>query len=912
MKLGKKKALALCLSGLLLQMSIQAMSKEAVVESDSAKVVSESSEANVLSGNNDSKLSVSLLSADNGDSAAAQNNTEGAKKLAIGEVSVSLPSGGVSVSVNTPEFSAVLDLSLSFSSGLYQSQKASGEDSSAFGLPYGMFFKGIPYLHKVMNSNKNYTVLFWGGADYYVDDSYASGIECDNDAQSCAGEYKSGLKYQVSKLYKFQTQNGGVNIKNEDGSEEVVIYKYKLTYANGATYYFNDAGLCVLVTDRYFENDRTNNAKHVAKIDYKYDDRGALSNQITSITDADGTVLTFKSSGSYISEIDYPKNSSGQGEVFKFNLTGGSLSGVSQRLDDEYDLGFTFSYDSSGLVYKVKQVLFSRGSFHVERSYVDYVFHYNKFSDDGNTYKVTELDKVIYGGTGEQVGTDQESYNYLMMIKPTYQFGADVALDRASNADYHQVASIVTQCIGINCDLKVSHNYNIFGLELLTQTAENIDNVDYKPISDTYYQYSGIIDNQYDNSTLSSSYNLPKSVISLAYNNAGNAVAIAKQSAVYNDYGSPVEQNQYPQTLYTGNLKAPEKSALLKGQSLAVPEYPSEIDPVTRKVFQYDPRYQNVTSTDTLDCAVGVNHTDCGKAREVIEQSLLSSDGRKVVQKYNTYKNLNTGETAMDKKITYTYSSDTAGCQATDTYFNAALVCKETVSDDHGKSVSKLYGYQRNDEEGYFPELVTVEQRDFTDPTGLTAMAEIAGEGQESMGQTVTHNRAGYETDAVSTFAALVDATTNKIGVQSLSKVTEYNVYGLPLVEKDKEGKKISYKYDFKNLIMEKYLEPTQTASANVQVTQIKPLLQSRVQYDGLGNVLKQWDITAKPGVQGANGDDDTQLIVVQTNNYDYKEGKALLKKQTDAFGNYTVYDYDSQLRPVVKSTYQVKDTPQS
>ncbi|MBK2125544.1 hypothetical protein [Fangia hongkongensis] len=859
------------------------------------------------------KLSVSMLGDSADSTAAASNNTEAAKKFAFGEISVALPSGAITASVKTPSFSAMMDLTLSFSSGLYQSQKATNEGSSAFGLPYGLFIKGLPYIHSVVNNNKNYLLLFWGGADYYISTDYQSEVSCDSEGDNCTSNYQSGLKYQTSKLYHFATTLGMITIHREDGTTANFNYSYVLSYANGATYYFNDQGLCTIMTDRYFQNDTEDNSKHIIQIDYVYSDRGAMDNLLSKITDADGTVLNFKNVGNYLSEIDYPKNASAEGEVFKFDVINGSLLGISSRLDDSYDIGFYFVYDTNGLIKNIEQVLYDKGGFNISRHYVDNEFSYYKATDDNNAYKITAVDKTIYGGDGSVVGHDQESYGYTVMSKPSYQFGSDVALDNASSYDYNHATTIVSQCIGINCDLKITHNYNQMGLELLTQTAENVDGTKYRKISDTYYQYSGIDDSDpYDNAKLAANYNQPIRTISIGYNNDELPVSIAKQEVSYNDYGSPLVQLAYPATLYTQTTESTQgveqkhfikRSKNVKAQNLGasqvimMPSYPNGIDPVSKVTYGYDSRYQETILTDSLDCGVGVNHTDCTKARETIQTNILTEDGRHVEKEQTTLKNLATGESAVMPEVNYVYGSDTAPCLSGDNYFNAALVCKKTVSDSSGKSVTKSYGYTRNDKSGYFPEMVTSEYRSYIDPTGATTAAEVAGASQESQGVSVTKTTGGYETNVVSTFAAVTGM--DKLGTQSLSKVTSYNVYGLPLTQKDKEGKVVTHSYDFKNMIMASYLSPTSSVNGD----NTSPILQSRKQYDGLGNVIRQYAETSA----GSNGADPT-YIVTQTNYYDYKEGKALLAKQTDAFGNYSTYQYDAQLRPVLKQVYQVQD----
>ncbi|WP_119342712.1 hypothetical protein [Facilibium subflavum] len=852
------------------------------------------------------KLSVSTISSSD-DSAAAENNTESAKKFALGEVSVNLPDGSVTASMQTPSFSAMIDLSLSFNSGLYQSQKATDENSSAFGLPFGLYIKGLPYVHKVSNEGKNYLLLFWGGSDYYVDSDYESEINCDSQGNNCTGTYHSGLKYQTSKLYQFKTQHGNILIHREDGMIDSFEYAYVLTYANGATYYFDENGLCTIITDRFFQNDTTNNSKHIIQIDYVYDNEGPMDNLIESVTDADGTQLHFQNTSNYVKEIDYPKNPSGDGERFYFHINNGVLEDISTRLDDQYDLGYAFTYNTQGLLSRVDQVLYDRATFNEVRHYVDNEFSYK---DVNNSYKVSSVDKLIYGGDGSQVGHDQQSYNYFVMATPQYQFGYDLALDGASRYDYNHATTEVDECIGINCDIKTAHYYNYYGLELMAQISENIDGINYRKISDTYNQYSGVDDSDpYEDSKLSPNYNQPVFSVTVGYNNDGKAISIQKSQSAYNDYGSPVLQESYPAVAYTQatqTLKATPKDkakykpmvdGVASSQSIIIPDYPSGIDPQSKTTYQYDNRYQEVILEDSLDCGVGVNKTDCSKALETIKTSVLTTDGKQVYQDKTAMKNLATGESADMPVISYYYGSDTAPCQTGDNYYNAALVCKKVASDDSGKSVTKTYGYTRNDTSGYFPELVTTTMRAYNDPTGVTTTAEVAGSMQESQGKTVTKKTAGYTTETVSTFASL--NSVGVLGTNNLSKVTQYNVYGLPLLQKDKEGKTLTYSYDFKNMIVAKYLSPTDAVNGDNS----DPILQSRSQYDGEHNLLKKFD---QVGID-ANG--NPQYIITQTNYYDYKEGKALLKKQQDAFGNYTHYEYDSRLRPILKEVYQVKDS---
>lgn len=832
-----------------------------------------------------------------GDSVTASGNTEAAKKYAFGTISVNLPSGIISMDFQTPYFSAMLDLSLSFNSNLYQVQKLSSDTASAFGLPYGMFIKGLPYVHTVSNAGKNYLLVFYGGSDYYVDSSYTGMASCDDQQSNCSDTYKSGLKYQTSKNISFQTKNYGIYLHLEDGTVVPVAYSYVLKYANGATYYFNSAGLCVLVTDRFFEDNKANNVKHAVRFDYLYNDKGPFGNQIKSITDPDGVVLNFKYSGSYLSEIDYPKNASGQAEVMRFNYNSGALFNISKRLDDSFDTGYKIAYDQNGLIYSIDKVLYNRGTFDVARNYVRNQFDYIKATNDNNAYKVSKVDKSIYGGDGSLLGNDRESYTYQVLKTPSYIYGEDVALNNASSYDYTHVATVATQCVGVNCDYEIVHNYNSLGLELLNQSYERFDGDKYRLVAESYNQFSGINDDNkgLDYSLLSANYSQPVASVQLVYNNDEKPVGISKVVNAYDDYGNQYLTKSYPLVSYIEAYQSPK--SIKADQGITFPKYPDDIDPAEIVSTAYDGRYQEKVMEDSLDCGVGLNQTDCSNGYEITETTTLTSDGRMVSKQSSIFKKLSTGEQELSPTVSYTYGNDSEPCYVGDNYYNAGLVCSESVYNSDGQKIEKKYSYTKNNHSGYFPELVKTEFRSYVDPTHITDASEATGADQESKGYQLTRSIANQVTEDLSHFVMIgkngSDVTTE------LSKITQYNVSGMPVLEKDKQGKVITYDYDFKNMMKSSYLSPTSAVEGDNK----NPILQDMVEYDGLGNVVRKYNEKHSDDANKHN-----YFVVVQ-NYYDYKEGQSLLKKQVDMLGNYKLYQYDARNRPVLTQTYQLQQS---
>lgn len=807
----------------------------------------------------------------------ASDNSEGAKKISFGDVSVNLQSGQAMLDLSEPENT---QLGISFSTSGYFS---SGDDNTPFGIANGIALANIPYIFRTGYGEKEFSALSIQGGTYYIDWDFTSAVTCDNGGDGHC-EYKSGLKYQTSKYIDFHKKSVSrgdpdqIKIYEQDKSTSIIKYLYVLKYANGTSYFFNNKGLCVLSGDKYFENSTENNYKNVTRFEYKSLDSNVFANELAKITFPNGTYIDFiyDSNAGYLKKISYPANASGQRPTLYFDVNGRNMavSRIYTRFDEKYNIGYSF--ETSSQAFTITEGLYKPSSNRIFQSYIEYDFAFSEY-DDG-VRRVRQFTRN-YSLTGEaDKNSSRIEYLYELPESITYKYGADISLENALNKDLNKeymATTVYTKKKNINQFLFTRHVYNSFQQEIRTQSylAKSQDGIDKKLISVIYNLYKGKTDNTQEG-LLDAAYNMPVTNYTVVLNGAGES-ALRASEIQYDDYAQTLKQIYYsaiPYDFKQEDIKTPPDISVLKG---LIPEA------IIENKYNYEFLMQ--TESKISDCSQGGNVNDCESARVIMDNQVLTTDARNVASEYTEYQILNDGQgNAYSPVTSYSYATNNKACD-TGNYFYTGLICSQTTRlHDQDKSYKtkpwqliQAYSYQTSlkDDALQLSTTTSVSAADYlVDDKNIINSSE----------QLVSIN--GQTTSIENNFLTFLngnDSLTNS----TLETQTEYNLSGLPIVVIDENGNRVVSEYDPVNLTVTKSLLNTQNEKL--------PL--SMIKYDPLGNVLEQYEYSSK---------DDVPYLIEQ-NIYDYSYDTPLLVKTRDTYKNLTEYHYDDQVRLISTRLYQ-------
>ncbi len=808
----------------------------------------------------------------------ASDNSEGAKKAALGDVSVNLQSGQAQVVLNEPSGA---ELGISFSTGTYYAYQP---DNTPFKLPKGLLLSNVPYLYK----RDSQDVLSIQGAEYYIDQSYSSAVACDdgkplNDDSKEHCDYKSGLKYQTSKNIKFKkTSPSRLTIHEKDGATSTVSFNYTLSYGNGAVYYFNAYGLCVLAANKYFENNAANNYKSVTRLEYKFEDEGAIGNELKRIVFANNDELKFSYQNGYLRSITYPKNASGKQNKLDIRTNTGIIERITAIFDGQYDYGYEF--DLSDTKFIVTQGIYPQNQVEI----VPHVVYEFKMEPDTNNIKrvnrqVTEYSIPRQGAF--DVKKLQLNYQY-DIPNQQYQYGSDTSLDTASNKDLNkEYSSTLVYMQGKK--MYTRHVYNKFQQEIRTETflAGSSSDLDERTlISVTYNKYNGVIgSDQSGDHQLVASYNMPIANYTVVFNEKGESVAVRASDVEYDNYAQIIKQIYYAALPYVmaDIAKAPKSDLFDKGA----------IEAIIENIYDY--RYLMQTRSITTDCSQGPGYkdNDCDKARVKTEKKTLTDDARNVAQEYTEFQDLKSGaEIAYSPVTSYEYASNESSCHYDDNHFYAGLVCSETTRlSEHDIASSQIpwqlknaYSYSRADKDGMMQLATTLSVSALDYPA-------VQGNFIESNQKSVTVNSQNIST--TDHFKTLLAGSQEPVQT-SLETQVKYNAAGFPIEELAENGTKMVTEYDPVNLTIFKTMINENGGKLPV----------SKTQYDPLGNILESYEYSVGnkklPGSKNAEGANNPfSTFMVEKNEYDYSYSVPLLVKSYDTYLNLTEYAYDDQGR---------------
>ena len=779
------------------------------------------------------------------DSAAAANNTEASKQLNNGNININPQTGDANFVLNMPSFGG-LDLAISYSNMLAQSNIAGNRN--LFGLPYGVSFSGVPVVH---TGNNGEWVLNIDGHDYTVDDKYAS-------ADNKGNLYYSGLRYQTSKLIQFNNYFTAPKtlVINNGGATSHLTYYFVLHYKNGKNFYFNRSGLCIAITDIFFESDQTNNSKHLTQITYQNNTVQPVYAKIKAITDSLGQTLYVKYNSGEIS-FTYPKNASGSSYQAYLLTSGNYLSKVRHSLNDQYDSGYILHYDANHMIQTINEMLFKAGSYNLPDNYKGDKYYQINYQ---NT-KASEMSIVDMQNTDHVIS---HTYTYYGNSQNNFKYGRDTMMD-LPNANLYDSQYQTKKRSG---NLLTYHWYNYLHQEILTENkyVDNTGNEHF--ISRFYMRYpdTQVVDNQ---RKLLSYYTHPIEKLVVSYDQ-DTPISISKITENYNDYGLKTKTDQYPNVkVTTGNIQ----NTIPRTGKIDFPEYPAEEKPITESITQYDETgYLKPTASISKDFTIG----------KVVETDYHLSNDRKHKLSENThYSNTKTGKSAKGKTITYSYASDTSPCPLGGNIYDASIICSEktTHEDQAGKSVTNAYRYN-------------------TDKFTTDAYIKIDQLTQRTYQDTSTK---GLSDDTSNTNSTAINGNiisqTDKAGVTTTNS---YDVSGNIVASKTQGGIVTQYHNDYKSRRYARDIVAKSNNNQNPAMTEPNHIKIGEVKTDFLGNKIYEYSGSEKSGQQSE--------YKQREYHYDYTHG-GRLSFEYDAFGNKKEYDYDNQGRVSKIIDYRLTNT---
>ncbi len=661
---------------------------------------------------------LNFTAADDASKSVAQNSTQAAKILYLGDVSVSLNTGAASVKLDVPPFSD-LNLSLSYS-GLAAKYKA------PFRLPNGVNLMGIPFVYK--SSNSGYA-LNLNGQDYYLDGEYQSVLT--------NGElYKSGLKYQTSKQILFEdcrkfSAIPSIEIYDKSGAKRLTTYYYRLqVYDNEGGclyYYFDKDGFCFAMTNKYFTSGAKSNYKYITLLNYdKADPSNVFYSYLKSIVDSDGKTLTI-SYESKIITFTYPVNASG--ESYKFYIqTNSSEIILGHSLDSTNDYQLAIKTNKDLLQVVTESVYQKQGANKGLAMNKQYYFAYDNVS---NPNFVTSF-KIIDG---------QKTSN---LIETKYQYGGDRESQFSYGFDHAYDAPIILATEpayttkvtnGVNV---VTHFYNKLSQELKTETKSLNDEL----ISIVYNVYpKGIVYNKSTGTnTFLANYMSPIEEITVYYDKDSSLkivpAAVAKKVSSYGDYENILFNQSYPIIAFGGMKPS-------KGKEINLPEYSAKIPAIIELITEYN--YDRfVTPIKTMRIDHSIDQVEVG----IIQ---LTEDGLNIARVTPLMTKISGDKTEELKVTEYTYYNDNETYPNCNYFNNASIKSeREFYVDEQDQQITTDYTYNCKYKEGSkkyetleVNTVVTVNSKEIV-PSKSTTEFQINGLAIEKIGPTKLVTRINY------------------------------------------------------------------------------------------------------------------------------------------------------------------------
>jgi len=762
--------------------------------------------------------------ADDSKQKAAAGNTNAAKydtdALAV---SVNTHTGSVTINSHFPAISAISHVSpsIAYDSSMDLSYYNGGQ--SVLGLPIGWYYKDIPFM---LNKGAGEYVLYLNGSGYYVDNAYQS-IKKDKTI------YKSGLRYQASEFFKLEQSSGALTLVADDKQSSEINYTWKLTYKNGNTYYFHEYGLLLAITDKFYDDNTPNNIFHVTQFDYTYplanSYYNASRNQLKSIQDGLSNIkINYLSVGGF--SITYPENSSSKAYYVRALTTPSEqMANILISLGKDPSSGaetysavsFQYLNDNKVLPTNLKLgIATDKDSIEVTYAHIDkhISLNYQQNNTDGS-YQVAALST----SSGDFQKNNMTTYHYIGSSNAGYQFGADTMMN-TPNGDPNDV---YYSTIVINKGLQVERQYNYLHNEIISHYRYCTEIL-------TGCQYLARVEKSYllpvpykAERLLPTAYTDPIKIVSYTYDKKGLPVFKSQVTKSYNDSGKVTKTQHF------------------LSQSIDINDDPTVY---LENNTTYDEHYLLPIESTQIDHISG---------SEYKKTNTLDNNDREMSATEVSFKNINNKNTdwSLEKKMTYTYSSNHNWCQNNEVKSKkypdsdipvltiSGMLCSTTVTDLlSGKSGthSTVYAYQADKKN------------------------------KESYGTMIHYDVNSLNHILETHYDAFDNKPTLHIDPLGYTSEVKHDVSGRVITQISPSGLTSKVIYD----------------DINQQVIHRKPNgFGTRIHYDYIHKVL----------TKEVNTIDPETWTLLQTNEYESAHQK--LSKVTGHFGNSKTYTYDNFAR---------------